>query len=245
MWSLNRDRPCGSWFPQSGLLSNTCSGTAQSGLEFSQVFGRLHGTTAVTSSAGNVQAAVANTNPADAPYPQWSATASYPSRYKVVENGEIYQATWFNSGDDPQAQVQYSWQTPWELLGPVLPGDHAPVGPRLPASTYPQWSITASYKAGDKVYFQTCRTCPNGTTRGCRRKPSRVARLTRHGRRCTRSPASPRAPDPRPERERGLTGPCRVTATPATRAARSRTASRSRREPGRRPERRLPGSEGS
>ena len=154
MWSLNRDRQCGSWFPQSGLLSNTCSGTAQSGLEFSRVFGRLRGTTAVTSSAGNVQAAVANTNPADAPYPQWSATASYPSRYKVVENGEIYQATWFNSGDDPQAQVQYSWQTPWELLGPVLPGDHAPVGPRLPASTYPQWSITASYKAGDKVYFQ-------------------------------------------------------------------------------------------
>ena len=154
MWSLNRDRQCGSWFPQSGLLSNTCSGTAQSGLEFSQVFGRLHGTTAVTSSAGNVQAAVANTNPADAPYPQWSATASYPSRYKVVENGEIYQATWFNSGDDPEAQVQYSWQTPWELLGPVLPGDHAPVGPRLPASTYPQWSITASYKAGEKVYFQ-------------------------------------------------------------------------------------------
>jgi len=28
-----------------------------------------------------------------------------------VENGEIYQSKWYNTGDDPQAQVQYSWQT--------------------------------------------------------------------------------------------------------------------------------------
>ena len=40
MWSLNRDSQCGSSFPESGLLSNTCSGTAQSNLEFSQVFGQ-------------------------------------------------------------------------------------------------------------------------------------------------------------------------------------------------------------
>lgn len=33
LWSLNRDSQCGSSFPESGLLSNTCSGTAQSGLE--------------------------------------------------------------------------------------------------------------------------------------------------------------------------------------------------------------------
>ena len=32
MWSLNRDSQCGSSFPESGLLSNTCSGTAQSSL---------------------------------------------------------------------------------------------------------------------------------------------------------------------------------------------------------------------
>ena len=154
MWSLNRDSQCGSSFPESGLLSNTCSGTAQSGLQFSQIFGQLQGVTSVTSSAGNVQPAVANTNPADAPYPQWSATGDYPFGYKVVENGEIYQAKWYNTGDDPQAQVQYSWQTPWELLGPVLPGDHAPVIPRPSAGTYPAWSISDNYKAGDKVLFQ-------------------------------------------------------------------------------------------
>jgi hypothetical protein len=36
-----------------------------------------------------------------------------------VENGEIYQAKWYNTGDDPSAQVQFAWQTPWELLGSV------------------------------------------------------------------------------------------------------------------------------
>jgi chitodextrinase len=154
MWSINRDSQCGSSFPETGMLSNTCSGTAQSGLQFSQVFGKFQGSTVVSSSAGEVQPAVADTNPADAPYPQWSATASYPLGYKVVENGEIYQAKWYNSGDDPSAQVQYAWQTPWELLGPVLPGDHAPSIATLPAGTYPAWSVGAQYQAGDQVLYQ-------------------------------------------------------------------------------------------
>ena len=154
MWSVNRDTQCGSSYSQTGMLSNTCSGTPQSGLEFSQIFGKLHGSAVVSSSAGDVQPAVADTNPADAPYPQWSATASYALGYKVIENGEIYQAKWYNSGDDPSAQVQDSWQTPWELLGPVLPGDKAAAIPTLPSGTYPGWSVDTQYEAGDKVLYQ-------------------------------------------------------------------------------------------
>jgi chitinase len=153
MWSVNRDSQCGSAFAQTGLLSNTCSGTTQSGLQFSKVLGGLGGSATATSSAGDVQPAVANTNPADAPYPQWSATADYPSGYKVAEDGEIYQSKWYNIGDDPQAQVQYSWQSAWELLGPVLPGDHAPVTAKPPAGTYPAWSINTEYHAGNRVLF--------------------------------------------------------------------------------------------
>ena len=107
----------------------------------------------LVSFAGNDQPVAANTNPADAPYPQWSALGDYPSGYKVVENGEIYQSKWYNTGDDPQTQVQYSWQTPWELLGPVLPGDHAAVLPQIPPGTYPTWSVTGKYKAGEKVLY--------------------------------------------------------------------------------------------
>jgi len=154
MWSVNRDSQCGTSFPETGLLSNTCSGTAQSSLQFSQIFGQLQGSAAVSASAGKVQPAAADTNPADAPYPQWSASANYPLGYKVVEDGEIYQAKWYNSGDDPSAQVQFGYQTPWELLGPVLPGDHAAVSPTLPTGTYPAWSVGAQYEVGDKVLYQ-------------------------------------------------------------------------------------------
>jgi cellulose synthase/poly-beta-1,6-N-acetylglucosamine synthase-like glycosyltransferase/chitodextrinase len=154
MWSLNRDSQCGSSFPENGVVSNTCSGTAQSALAFSGVFGRLKGGAAVTSSAGDVQPAVADTNPADAPYPLWSATADYPLGYKVVENGEIYEAKWYNTGNDPQAQVQYAWQSPWELLGPVLPGDHAPVVITPKADHYRPWSIGRQYQAGARVLYR-------------------------------------------------------------------------------------------
>jgi chitinase len=152
MWSVNRDTQCGSSYSQTGLLSNTCSGTPQSGLEFAQLFGKLQGS--ALAPTGDVKPAVADTNPADAPYPQWSATGSYPLGYKVVENGQIYQAKWYNSGDDPSAQVQDSWQTPWELLGPVLPGDKAAAIPTLSAGAYPAWSVNGQYSAGDKVLYQ-------------------------------------------------------------------------------------------
>jgi chitinase len=153
MSSLNRDRQCGSSFPENGMLSDACSGAVQSSLEFSQIFGQLRGVSPVTAPVGTVQPDAANTNPADAPYPQWSATGAYPSGYKIVEDGEIYESKWYNSGDDPQAQVQYPWQTPWELVGPVLPGDHAPDIARLPRGTYPAWSRSVEYRAGDKVLY--------------------------------------------------------------------------------------------
>ena len=50
--------------------------------------------------------------------------------------------------------MQYSWQTPWELIGPVLAGRHAPSIPTMAAGTYPAWSIATQYKAGDKVLYQ-------------------------------------------------------------------------------------------
>jgi chitinase len=154
MWSINRDSQCGSSFPEIGLLSNTCSGTTQSGLEFTQTFAALKGAAVILPSSGNVQPVAPDTNPADAPYPLWSATASYPLGYKVVENGEIYQAKWYNTGDDPSAQAQFAWQTPWELLGPVLPGDHRSAVSTLPPGSYPAWSQGKAYHTGDKVLYE-------------------------------------------------------------------------------------------
>jgi cellulose synthase/poly-beta-1,6-N-acetylglucosamine synthase-like glycosyltransferase/chitodextrinase len=154
MWSLNRDSQCGTSFAEVGILSDTCSGTTQADLQFAHIFDRLQGQAHLTlASGGNVLPPKPDTNPASDPYPQWSPTASYVAGYKVVENGEIYQAKWYNSGQVPAAQVQYSYETPWELLGPVLPGDKALVMPRLPRGTYPAWNRLRSYAAGQKVLF--------------------------------------------------------------------------------------------
>jgi chitinase len=152
IWALNRDSQCGSSFAVTGVLSNTCSGVAQSRLEFSTIFSELKGTaTSEPRSGGRLVTAAADTNPADAPYPQWQPAESYQTGYKVVRQGYIYQSKWYNQGQDPSTQVQYSWQTPWLLVGPVVAGDHAPELPTVPVGTYPTWSSTQSYVTGDRV----------------------------------------------------------------------------------------------
>lgn len=75
MWSLNRDAQCGSSFPENGPLSSTCSGTAQSSLEFPQIFGQLQEVTSVTSTAGNDQPAVASPSAVTSPSPATSPSA--------------------------------------------------------------------------------------------------------------------------------------------------------------------------
>ncbi len=155
IWSLNRDSQCGTSFPEIGLMSNTCSGTAERTLQFAAVFSQLPGqASAFVTLATAPKPPTLDTNPSDAPYPLWSATQPYAEGYKIVEHGEIYDAKWYNTGDDPAAVVQFSWQTPWELIGPVLPGDKAPVIPTLPAGTYPAWERGTAYKGGIKVLFR-------------------------------------------------------------------------------------------
>jgi len=152
MWSLNRDVQCGSTFPQIGVNSNTCSGATQTRLEFSRIFGELAGTVPMPTTQGATPPQP-DTNPADAPFPMWSPDSSYQAGYKVTRDGYIYEAKWYNAGQDPAEQVQYSWQTPWELLGPVLPGDKTPTITTLPAGTYPGWSSTRNYTAGQDVMY--------------------------------------------------------------------------------------------
>ena len=42
-------------------------------------------------------------------------------------------------------------QTPWTLIGPVLPEDTPASTPTLPAGTYPDWRPTDVYVAGSRV----------------------------------------------------------------------------------------------
>jgi len=151
MWDLNRDSQCGSDFAED-ILSNVCSGTAQQQFQFSSIFGALNGTWS-GAQAQLVTPPQPDLNPAAAPYPQWSPTTPYSQGWKVVRDGYIYEAKWYNFGVDPAEQVQASWQTPWELIGPVLPGDHAPVVKHLPPGTYPSWSPSKKYQVGATVLY--------------------------------------------------------------------------------------------
>lgn len=154
MWSLNRDSQCGQVFADLGVLSTTCSGAVEPALGFTKVFDQLSGSVA-TSSAGSGSATppVPDTNPANAPYPDWSPNEPYVQGYKVVEQGYIYEARWYNSGQDPAAASQYGSEPPWEQLGPVLPTDHAPAVAKLPTGTYPAWSGSKVYTTGNDVLY--------------------------------------------------------------------------------------------
>jgi chitinase len=158
-WSLNRDSECGGAFPQTGVSSNTCSGVLQSSLQFTRVFGSLKGTkTARPQSEASVSTAsrpepAATSDPADSPYPIWRSTAAYGSGYKVVWEGEIYEASWWTQGTPPGSAAADSPNGPWQLIGPVPAGSHAPKLVLLTTSTPPVWSASTVYHQGETVSF--------------------------------------------------------------------------------------------
>ena len=158
-WSLNRDSECGGTFPQTGVSSNTCSGVLQTSLQFTRIFGSLKGTkTARPQSEASVSTAprpepAATDDPADSPYPIWRSTAAYGSGYKVVWEGEIYEASWWTQGTPPGSAAADSPNGPWQLIGPVPAGSHAPKLVLLTSGTPPVWSASAVYHQGEKVSF--------------------------------------------------------------------------------------------
>ncbi|HEX5192570.1 MAG TPA: chitinase [Solirubrobacteraceae bacterium] len=157
VWSLNRDSECGGAFARTGVVSNTCSGVTQRKLEFTHIFSGLRGTkTAHASASAPTSSAPPTTsdNPATSPYPIWSATAPYVAGYKVVWQGQIYQAGWYNQGTAPGSAAGDAPTGPWQPIGPVPRGSHAPAIVRLATARYPRWSPTAVYRVGDRVRFQ-------------------------------------------------------------------------------------------
>ncbi len=159
MWSANRDVTCGSNYVATSVVSDSCSGVNQDGQTFASLLSNgFNGN--ISLSAGLVTKAQAqNTNsqtpdnPATSPYPIWSATDAYLEGTKIVWHHNIYEAKWWTQGDVPDDPVLQSWQTPWQLIGPVLPGEKPIPQPTLPAGTYPEWAGTVAYTTGQYVLF--------------------------------------------------------------------------------------------
>jgi len=157
MWSANRDVACGSNYVYLNVVSDSCSGVTQGMQQFASILGAgFSGSIAdnaglVTTADATRQGPQTPDNPATSPYPIWTASGAYPGGTEVVWHHMVYRAKWWTQGDVPDDPVLQSWQTPWELIGPVLPGEKPIPQPTLPAGTYPNWSATAIYNAGQRV----------------------------------------------------------------------------------------------
>jgi chitinase len=159
MWSANRDITCGSNYVYIKVVSDSCSGVTQTSQEFATLLSQgFDGSISLSASSITVADKATQTpdvpdDPKTSPYQIWSADGSYLAGTKVVWHHNVYQAKWWTQGDTPDNPVLQSWQTPWALVGPVLPGEKPIPQPTLPAGTYPNWQGTTAYNTGDRVLF--------------------------------------------------------------------------------------------
>lgn len=160
MWSVNRDIMCGSNYVDVGIVSDACSGVEQTQFSFSDLLGMDFKGDIVTSAglvttSDQVSASEQEPdNPETSPYQIWSPTVMYLEGDKVVRHHNVYEAKWWTKGDVPDNPVLQSWETPWNLIGPVMPGEKPIPQPTLPKDTYPSWLETAKYEAGQRVIFE-------------------------------------------------------------------------------------------
>ncbi|MCW2524212.1 MAG: Chitinase [Frankiales bacterium] len=173
MWSANRDQACGPNYANVEVVSDSCSGVNETANAYTAIFTTFLSQSGSKSSSTGASAspsasgprgsagpgpdaadATAPDNPATSPYPIWNPAASYPENTKIVWHHNVYEAKWWTSGDTPDAPVATASDTPWTLLGPVLPGEHPAATPTVQAGTFPAWSAAKIYVAGDRVLYQ-------------------------------------------------------------------------------------------
>lgn len=158
MWSLNRDRTCGANYPDVDVVSNSCSGVDQGAATFAEVLGAgmsdRPGGSAVTPTVPEpAPSATPTDDPATSPYPVWDETGIYVEGTRIVWHRNVYLAKYWTQGDlpdDPTVDVSAS---PWQLVGPVLPGEKPIEVTRLPEGTYPAWEDDVVYTKGERVLY--------------------------------------------------------------------------------------------
>jgi len=157
MWSANRDIQCGDNYVNVTVVSDSCSGVKQEINAYSDklgqgFIGKIAGNAANTT-VEEAQSEQKPDNPKESPYQIWSEEGVYLSGTKVVWHHSVYQAKWWTSGELPDNPVLQSWQTPWQLVGPVLPGEKPIPQLTLPEGSYPNWQGTEIYDAGQRILF--------------------------------------------------------------------------------------------
>lgn len=161
MWSLNRDSTCQHPLPVIiTIVQTSCSGINQEGASFADVLGKqandmtfAQGPSASPTPTPTPTATspIIVDDPKKSPFPIWDPLGTYPAGSKVVWKQKVYQSKYWTSGFAPDTPVANAYDTPWTLLGPVLPGDKPAPLPTLPPNTYAQWNAEQSYVAGTRV----------------------------------------------------------------------------------------------
>lgn len=159
MWSANRDIPCGENYVDVKVVSDACSGVKASkgsyALALSNGFvGSLTQSAHILTTEDSESNTVVVDDPESSPYQIWQESGAYPKGVKVVWHGHVYEAKWWTKNDLPDNPVLQSWETPWQLVGPVLIGEKPVQQPTLPSGTYPKWSGSVVYEGGDRVLFE-------------------------------------------------------------------------------------------
>jgi chitinase len=160
MWSANRDIACSLNYTETQRVSDSCSGIPQQPFEFASTLKqgfegsvRSAADTPVTANELQNPADIVD-DPATSPYQIWSEAAAYLQGTKVVWRKNVYEAKWWTRGDIPDNPVLQTWETPWKLVGPVLPGETPVQTLTLPAGTYPEWNGESVYDTGARVLFK-------------------------------------------------------------------------------------------
>lgn len=152
MWSLNRDRTCGSNYPNTRVVATSCSGVEQAGVLFADVLAAGYSGTPSGTRPPAEDAPSISDDPATSPFPVWSSQSYYSAGVMVVWNGSVYVSKWWNEdGATPDDPTIDAGASAWSYLGPVLPDDVPFALPTVPPGTYPDWSASTLYDQGDRV----------------------------------------------------------------------------------------------
>lgn len=159
MWSANRDRACGGNYVDVQIVSDSCSGIDQEDEAFAvelsnELDGNLETNSGVITTDEQQDVSQKIDDPATSPYQIWSKSGRYLQGTKVVWRQNVYEAKWWTQGDQPDNPVLQTWETPWKLIGPVLPGETPVKQATLPAGTYSEWSGEDVYDAGARILFE-------------------------------------------------------------------------------------------
>lgn len=156
MWSANRDIPCGENYANLKIVSDSCSGVKIEKFSFAKALsngfaGDFANNASILTVEDRTSTVQKSDDPKQSPYQIWQEAATYEAGIKVVWHGNVYLAKWWTEGDLPDNPVLQAYETPWQLIGPVLPGEKPVPQPTLPVGTYPEWSGTKIYEAGKRV----------------------------------------------------------------------------------------------